>query len=286
MPVDTERSARIEPEVLRMPVPVELEDALATVERETGRFARLVETMPDPTAPVRPLKWNAIETAVHVLQGIRYYTDCIAGRVDPPPAPVADALAFGAAHNEAALAEEPEREPRKVAALLDDAVDNLARTARAAGARSPVTFLDGYTRETVAAPCGIVAEAIIHGYDIARATGNRWKIDPASARLGVYSTTDVLQLALNPEAAAGVSLHGRIHVRGGHTFDVRLEGGRVWGEEPSGSPDFHFSIDPVSYLMVAFGRRGISSEILKGRSIAWGRRPWLGLTFAKAFFNP
>jgi len=43
------------------------------------------------------------------------------------------------------------------------------------------------------------------------------------------------------------------------------------------------SADPVACLLVFYGRRSEWPEILRGRMLAWGRRPWLAVSFVKRF---
>jgi hypothetical protein len=54
-----------------------------------------------------------------------------------------------------------------------------------------------------------------------------------------------------------------------------------------GAPvDCVISADPVTYLLVCYGRMPLSRALLRGGIIAQGRRPWLGLRFKGLFVNP
>jgi hypothetical protein len=46
------------------------------------------------------------------------------------------------------------------------------------------------------------------------------------------------------------------------------------------------SADPVTYLLVVYGRMPLGRALLRGGILAKGRRPWLGLRFKSLFFNP
>jgi hypothetical protein len=50
--------------------------------------------------------------------------------------------------------------------------------------------------------------------------------------------------------------------------------------------DCVISADPVTYLLVVYGRMPLGRALLRGGMVAWGRRPWLGLCFKSLFFNP
>jgi hypothetical protein len=61
------------------------------------------------------------------------------------------------------------------------------------------------------------------------------------------------------------------------TADVRAVGGPV---------DCVISADPVTYLLVVYGRMSLRRALIGGGMLAWGRRPWLGMRFKNMFFNP
>jgi len=44
--------------------------------------------------------------------------------------------------------------------------------------------------------------------------------------------------------------------------------------------------DPVTFLLVGYGRMPLGRALLRGGVLAWGRRPWLGLRFNDHFANP
>ena len=46
------------------------------------------------------------------------------------------------------------------------------------------------------------------------------------------------------------------------------------------------SADPVTFLLVGYGRMPLGRALLRGGMLARGRRPWLGLRFKDLFFNP
>ncbi|MGI8407888.1 MAG: maleylpyruvate isomerase family mycothiol-dependent enzyme, partial [Actinomycetota bacterium] len=68
---------------------------------------------------------------------------------------------------------------------------------------------------------------------------------------------------------------------------VTVAGGEVTLSEVTDRPvDCRISADPVAYLLVGFNRTSQWSAIAKGQLVAWGRKPWLSLTFAKLFDSP
>jgi hypothetical protein len=133
----------------------------------------------------------------------------------------------------------------------------------------------------------LLAEQLVHGYDIATTGGRPWAISPADARLVIRAMTSMLPLVAKPEAAAGADASFDVRVRGGPRFVVRVRGGAVTIEDWAGQAvDCHLSADPVAFVMVAYGRAGQWGPIARGRLVAWGRRPWLALRFRALFFDP
>ncbi len=51
-------------------------------------------------------------------------------------------------------------------------------------------------------------------------------------------------------------------------------------------PDTVISADPATFLLVVYKRMNPWLAILTGRLVAWGRRPWLALSFASRFHQP
>jgi hypothetical protein len=45
-------------------------------------------------------------------------------------------------------------------------------------------------------------------------------------------------------------------------------------------------VDPVGFLLVAYGRSSQWSEIARGRIVAWGRKPWVALKLASYLVTP
>jgi hypothetical protein len=50
--------------------------------------------------------------------------------------------------------------------------------------------------------------------------------------------------------------------------------------------DCVISADPVTFLLVVYGRLPSSQAFQRGGMTATGRRPWLGLHYKQLFFDP
>lgn len=139
--------------------------------------------------------------------------------------------------------------------------------------------------------CHLLNELTVHGRDIALAEGVPWPIDRTAADLIVEgflfpSLHNVGTAMIVPEAK-GVRARLQIHVRGGGSACMRFYDGELTIEPtPLGPVDCHLSVDPVAFLLVAWSRIPQGPAILRGKLLAWGRKPWLGLQMRGWLRNP
>jgi len=137
------------------------------------------------------------------------------------------------------------------------------------------------------ATCSLVAEQVIHGYDIARTVGRPWPISTADALLILPVAVAMIPLVVNSETASGHTASYQVHVRGGPRFVVRFRDGVAVVERAVGQVvDCRLSADPGDLMLVIYGRIGQWRPIVSGRLRVWGRKPWLGLRFKSLFLNP
>jgi uncharacterized protein (TIGR03083 family) len=279
----------LEHEALTMPVPVDLAAATVCLEHLGERFAALVESIETPGTRAHRLEWTVAETAVHVAIGFDYYAATLKGEDFgvPPRSPGEAFTAYFARENKAQIDAEPERDPVKIAARLRDSLGHLVDAARAAGPDGVSVFPGpGYSEDVTTSVCTIIGEVVVHGFDIARAIGAEWKVDPKSAVLAVYATTAALPLALDHDAAAGKDIHVKVHLRHGTTFSIHFRDGRAWCDVTDERADAHVSADPLAYLLVGYGRIGLPGPIARGQLLVWGRKPWVVLQVPKLLMSP
>lgn len=259
--------------------------------------ARVVEAVADPKAPSQLPGWNAADVAVHLGAACTAYAAAASGALDPdrwgtfiPEHPdlaqrvaVLNATTLSHAAPDAYLG--VPGQIRKGAATL---VEALADRDPEEPCRIPWFGRD--TPLPLAAVAGLfLSETALHALDVARATGQEWQIAPAVARL-VISMTYPHTVPRTVDAARAERVHAavRIHVRGGATLGIAIDGPRVEAHRnpPAGHTDCHISADPVAFLLVASGRAPLGKQIAAGRMLAYGRKPWLGTQIARLFAHP
>ena len=158
-----------------------------TLARRSEQFEQLIRSLP-ASAGSRPVPtcegWSVADVAAHVLTLWRRAIG------DMRRSETAEATA---ALNAACLDETPERDLAALADLL--AVDGA--TARSLMASLPddleLAFHAGTTTTIVPASCVVIAELIVHGFDVATATGSPWPADDDAAAVALDGFDDLLR---------------------------------------------------------------------------------------------
>jgi uncharacterized protein (TIGR03083 family) len=262
-------------------VPLDLPATRAALEVVGRRLVGLLEAVPDPQAPTRGLAWTLRETSLHLAGGPARYADFARGRALPEPT-----IDLGPVFAQR-MAAQPERTPSVLARQLEANMRRyLAETAELP-ASHPVPFVGGVTIELAAQSAILLGEFVVHGDDVARSIGRSWPIEAAHARLIVAGVTALLPRYVDRARAARLTATYQVRLRGGPSFQVRFQRGTAAvGPPQPGAADCRLTVDPVTFLLVAYGRRSQWPGILRGRLRAWGRRPWLGPRFLRLFVRP
>ena len=141
--------------------------------------------------------------------------------------------------------------------------------------------------------CHLLSETITHGYDIARAAGRPWDIDPAEAAMVLNGFIVQVLRTIDPSAlvhrgrAGDATATFELRIRGSATYHFVFDRGELHVEDPAPRRiDCHISADPVALLLLMWGRRSQWKAIARGQLLAWGRKPWLGPRLRAMIRNP
>lgn len=261
------------------------------------RAARVVEGMGDPKAVSQLPGWNAADVAVHLGMACTAYSAAVAGVLDVkrwdkvvPEHPelaqrvaVLNATTLAQAHPDAYLA------------VPGQIRDGAAALVAALDGRDPdepcgIPWFGLDTPLSLAAVVGLfLSETALHVLDVARASGQKWVVPPEIARLIIsLAYLDTIPRTVDASRAAAVHAVFRIHVRGGVTIGVDIDGPQVeTHRDPAPArTDCHIWVDPVALVLTASGRSSQARQIAAGRVVSFGRKPWLGPVFGRIFAHP
>lgn len=272
---------------------IDLTQARVCLETAAGRTAELLASVPEGGRPVKNSNWTISEVGAHLVIILRGYTDAVQGSFDllAPYIPHTDQFRDRlSAVTAGSLELVPERHPGVLSTLVIDAVDKFLAVTDGRSPDEPVSapWYGSTASVSLATVTGLLAgEQIIHGYDIATTVGRRWPISQPDALLMLPVLTRMGPLAVNPATTRGHTATYQFRLRGGTRFVVRFQDGTPTVEPVDGQPvDCHLWADPVDLMLVIYGRINQWGPIARGRLLAWGRKPWLGLSFNNRFFNP
>ncbi|MEY9929495.1 uncharacterized protein (TIGR03083 family) [Catenulispora sp. GP43] len=275
----------------------DLAAARAAVPDLAERAARVVERMGDPKA-VSPLPgWRAADIAVHLGLACTAYAAAAAGELEAkdwdamvPEHPdlaqrvaVVNATTLAQAAPDAYLAV-----PGQIRAGAAALVAALAE--RGPDEPCPIPWFGADAPLPVAAVAGLfLSETVLHALDLARTSGQAWTVPPRIARLIVSLTyPETIPRTVDPSRAANLHAAVRVHVRGGVTIGIDVDGPlvRTHRDPPPGRTDCHIWVEPAAFVLTASGRTSLARQIAAGRMISLGRKPWLGPVIARLFAHP
>lgn len=260
------------------PTSVGWAESLAAVATMASRIPDLIRSIDDPTVPALGV-WDAGQLAAHLAHVFEVDRDLLEGAPPPPLDDLADLSEL----TQSKVADEAVRDPASVAARVEAAAAEFLTVAAGLHGTEPRMWLGGVKVTATVLACHIVNESMVHGLDLARATGRRWSVERQHARLAfegficpMYTSLGRPPFAVDQERAAGVAACYDIRVRGGgRVFAVFADGGLTIEAPSNRTVDCHLWADPRAVMLLAWHRTGLAGPVLKGQVLPWGRRPWL-----------
>jgi uncharacterized protein (TIGR03083 family) len=261
-----------------------LEQARMALSETSVRTADLVETLADTAVPIPGSNWTVREAAVHLVNvGVRY-----AGMIEGEPLGYASLTPEECARmNDQLIADIPESDPVKLAALIHEATQRLLEASGRCDDEQEILW-HCQIRITVPHLIAIaLAEHVIHGYDMAVAVERPWPITMTQAGLALFGYGAAYGLCLNPATTTGHTAGYGIEFRTGERFTIRFVDGRYQVEPPDSGPvDCTITADPIAFLLVGAGRLSQWEAIALGAMEVGGQRPDLALAFTNLFLFP
>jgi hypothetical protein len=285
--------------------PINAREVLGALHRTAARVEELLTSGIDPTAPALGV-WNVAELAMHLSQAWMILPGLVKQDLSESRSLLPELPAHGSplqdlwdseammmrgvrADQERDLAEIAGRIAHRAEAFVDEAPRLLQRT------HGEIPWVvEGVTVSPVTLLCHLLSETLVHGFDIAKATGRKWSISGPDARL-VFEGQIVPVMrrlpshaAVNQEAAQGVVATYELSVRGGGRYLLHIDQGTlsVVPATRRSAADCHISCNPTALLLTLWGRESQYRFLAQGKLLAWGRKPWLALKMKTLLRNP
>jgi uncharacterized protein (TIGR03083 family) len=283
MTIHTNPVAALHPEATR-----------AAIKAVAVRFTTLLRGTDDIARQATGTDWTVAETAAHVSVVLAGFSAAIAGEMQaltPEQYLDADFPTRLAATNAATIAMVDHTDAAQLAEVITNGAQRFLELAAAADPQMECAtpwYGPGRTRTVDCLTALALGELTVHGNDIATGTGRPWQIPAEHAKLIVGTVCpEMVPLVVRPEAGRGAPVTYEVRLRGdGPRYVIRVADGTAEVRAAGGPVDCVISADPVTYLLLVYGRISLGRALLRGGVLSRGRRPWLGLRFKSLFFNP
>lgn len=254
-----------------------------------GRSVELWRGIDNPNARVPGLRWTAAETAAHVVGDMREYAEAltrqVGGDVDGDEIPAGSPAKLRTAVNDRHLTDVSVRDPRRLADMLQETAAHYLAAAAAVD-HTPIVTADSLVLEPAFMTCLLLGEQLVHGLDIARATGRAWTISREDALLVVPAALALAPNYLRQSRTRGLHVSFELRMRGGGRYRIAVDDGTAVVSAADGKADCVITADPVTFLLIGFGRVSQWPQILRGKLLAGGRKPWLAAKFGTLLASP
>lgn len=265
---------------------IDLVGTQAALLAATSRTSALLRTVTDPATAVPNLSWTVAETAAHLVTGLHHYTEIITGEVDvwkylalaPDDATPGER---GVIANVRLLEEFTERDLARLAGMVVAAAEGFVAVSDRRPPDEPMLAFNGLPMTVPVMTAAMLGEQLIHGLDIARAVGVDWPISRTKALQVIAGVMAMVPDYVDRQKAAGLHAAYELRFRGGPRYRLTIDDGTAAVGPATRQADCWISADPVAYLLVGYGRNAQWGALLRGKIIAGGRKPWLGLKFGR-----
>jgi hypothetical protein len=253
-----------------------------TMRAAAARAAVVIRAAREPGARVPGLDWTVGETAAHLVNEFGDYTAYAQGRKKVAVSDQGPSRRNAVANAEQ-LREDPDRDLGSLADRLGSAVDGfLAIPAR----NERVLVSNGVQMTWSTMTSALLGELLVHGRDLARASGQPWRIERGEALQVIAGVMAMVPDYLDRERAAGVEASFELRLRGGPRYLISVADRKAVVTPGGGRADCWISADPVAFVLIGFGRVDQWGQIARGKMVAGGRKPWLATRFGSLITGP
>jgi uncharacterized protein (TIGR03083 family) len=255
-----------------------------------GRTSELWRSIEAPDAPTLRIDWTAAEIAAHMVGGVRDFTQALTryanGYMTHANPPMESPWKLGAKVNARHLEEISERDPNRLADMLEEAALAYVEAASSADLSAVIATPNGLVIAPSTMTSLLLGEQVVHGLDVARSAGAPWSITDGDAHLVIPGLLNIAPEYLRPSRAVGLRVSYELRMRGGRRFRLAVADGAATVTAAGERADCVVTADPVTFLLLGYGRITQWPQVLRGRLRAGGRKPWLAMRFGSLLVTP
>ena len=242
--------------------------------------------------------WTVAQSAAHVLAIARLYVPLVDDGAETLPVPdLAEILATTSVDtvadlNDHVLAHFEERDPRRLSALLDDAVEEILTATRGTAPETTVRWVGDSLVPVAGLLAHLTNELLVHGWDIARALRSPWSIPDDHAAL-YWELFFIGMLRHRYGALLNTALPApkqpiAVQFRSAYTptATIVLGNARVWLAPPDDPYDVRVTFRPAGFNLMLFGRTSTVTAVLRRDVVIGGPRPWRLPAFLRVVHMP
>jgi hypothetical protein len=266
--------------------------ARAALADAVARSAQLWRSIGQSIAPVPGLAWTAGQTAAHVVGDMREYTEALTRHVNGEHAainiPDGSPAWARTEVNDRHLIDVSERDLRRLADMLEETAARYLAAASLVDTTEPAAILtaDGLVLEPAVMTCLLLGEQLVHGLDIARGARRSWNISRDDALLVIPAVLGLAPKYLRASRTKNLNISFELRMRGGRRYRMAIANGAGFVTAAGEKADCVITADPVTFLLVGFGRVSQLPVVLRGKLRAGGRKPWLAAKFGTLLDSP
>ncbi len=251
----------------------------ASLDRNAQAIAALLrKASPKAGATVPGLEWTAADLGAHLITEPR--------RFDRFGRGVQETIEDVAAFNREELDAVAEKDPaRQADVFLAEHASYMTQAAKHAPTDPYQWF--GYDMDWSQGAGIYLGELCVHTLDLARLLGERSTFDRQDAIWVINGLVPILPRFADPAASKDFTGAFELRIRKGPSIVLSFDKGSVHVAPKNGQRvDCVINADPAAFLLVGYGRVSQWGPILRGKILAGGRKPWLGLRFNSLLVNP